>query len=153
MDAAAATYSEVRWWAVWLDTFTASDLAQAMGVSYEVGRRGIKALLWHGIVLDTGDTIDGPEGPEQIITYKPLPPGPRFHPHETPPEIAVPGAYSLAPPRGRPVPANLNGASRRRVASTPGQAKKLRDREAARAAMEAAQKARAEKQKNNATRR
>ena len=45
----SVTYAEVRTWAIWLDRFTASDLADVMGVSYEVGQRGVNALLWHGI--------------------------------------------------------------------------------------------------------
>jgi hypothetical protein len=72
-DGQGATYAEVRRWAVWLKMFTADDLAQAMGVSVAVGERGIKALLWHGICRDTGDTLPGPDGPQALIEYVPLP--------------------------------------------------------------------------------
>jgi hypothetical protein len=100
------TYAEIRTWCRWLHTFTASDLADAMGVDYEVGVRGVKALIWHGIVFDTGDEIDGPYGPEAIVEYAPLPPAPTHHPKGTPPEvIAVSqmGGWLLYDQRGLPV--------------------------------------------------
>lgn len=129
---ALVTYNEVRWWAVWLDTFTARDLAQAMGVDLSWGERGVRALLWHGICEDTGEALEGPDGPEAIIHYKPIPPGPRVHPRETPPEIVVvreAGGDPLGVRRGMPVAMNGDRARRSRVGNwhpgrTQGPAKK-----------------------------
>lgn len=115
-DTGRATYAEVRRWAVWLECFTARDLANAMGVNLEVGRRGVKALLWHGICEDTGDAVSGPEGPEAIISYVPLPPGPREHVTEVPPERIV-GYTEILSRRGVGPVSRSNGRMR---VSTPG---------------------------------
>lgn len=106
MELARVTYNEVRWWAVWLETFTARDMANALRVDLSQGERAVRALLHHGICEDTGDTFEGPDGEERIIRYKPLPKGPRVHPRETPPEIVVvreAGGDPLRVPRGLPV--------------------------------------------------
>jgi hypothetical protein len=106
------TYAEIRQWARWLDMFTATDIAGVLAVHQELGERAIRALLWHGIIEETGDLLDGPYGLEPVYSYKPLPKGPRVHPHETPPEVLVArqaGGDPLRVPRGMPVP----GTSRR----------------------------------------
>ncbi|HEX7088683.1 MAG TPA: hypothetical protein VF192_01025 [Longimicrobiales bacterium] len=108
------TYAEARRWARWLDEFCASDLAGVLGCDSELGARFVRALLWHGICFDTGSVIENGHGPEPVIAYVPLPPGPKEHATGTPPELATPGVYSEAPKRGLPV-----GTPRRR-SSTPG---------------------------------
>lgn len=115
----AVTYAEVRAWARWLQAFTARDLASALHCSLPVAERGVKALLWNKVCLDTGDTLPGPDGPEALIEYVPIPPGPREHPTETPPEIVVAreaGGDPLRQPRGMPV-----GAQRLGMHSVTGQ--------------------------------
>lgn len=91
----------------WLELFTATDLAQALHADHEVGVRGVKALLHQRIATDTGDTLPGEDGrDEALIEYVPLPEGPREHPHEVPPEIAVPremGGDPLRVRRGMPI--------------------------------------------------
>src|SRR3954469_13212204 len=100
-DTSVVTYTEVRWWAIYLDTFTASDLADAMAVSRPVAQRFIRALLWHGICEDTGDELDGEYGSEPIISYVPLPPGPNEHETQTPVERLV-GYTDVIEVRGMP---------------------------------------------------
>lgn len=121
---ARVSYSEIRWWSRWLDTFTASDLADAMGVDLSMGRKGIKALLWHGICEDTGDMLDGPEGPEPIIHYIPLPPGPREHYTMVPPERMV-GYTEILSPRGVVVRIRTDRDTRKNL-STPGTRHKMK---------------------------
>lgn len=104
----AVTYAEVRRWARWLDTFTATDLANALHADHAVAVRGVKALLHQGVCVDTGDTLDG----EQLIEYVPLPAGPREHFTEPPPEIVVPremGGDPLRVQRGVPVGMRVRG--------------------------------------------
>lgn len=104
----AITYAEIRTWAIWLGAFTAQDLADALGAPLEVGERGIKALLWHGICEDSGDKIPGRSGkPEAIIHYIPPVPGSPPRPRHPPPEVVVffeMGGDPLKVPRGMPVP-------------------------------------------------
>lgn len=104
--AQGVTYAEVRRWAAWLMTFTARDLAGALHSSLEVGQRGVKALLHQRICEVISEDYPGPDGPERLIGYIPLPAGPREHYTETPPEILVPrqmGGDPLRQPRGMPV--------------------------------------------------
>lgn len=143
------TYAEIRDWAVWLQLFTASDLADAMGVNIEWGRRGVKALLWHGICEDTGDVIDGPFGPEPIIGYVPLPPGPKHHPHGILPEvIAVSqmGGFEIFNQRGVPVRIRTERQMRKSL-STPGARQTHKNRERAYELQEEARRRRAEEQR------
>lgn len=101
------TYAEIRTWAIWLETFTAQDLADTLGVPLEVGERGVKALLWHGICEDTGDRIRGRAGTEPIIRYIPHVPGSPPRPKHPPPEVVLYfewGGDPLKMPRGMPVP-------------------------------------------------
>lgn len=101
------TYDEVRQWARWLIIFTARDLADAMGVDVSVGERGVRALIFHGICERTGE-LPGPDGPEDVIEYLPLPPGPTHRPRQTPPEVVAffeAGGDPLRVERGFPVPA------------------------------------------------
>lgn len=125
---AEVTYTEIRRWAVWLDLFTASDLADAMGVDHAIGAKGIKALLWHGICEDTGELLDGTYGPEPVISYVPLPPGPTEHPHGTLPEIIAVmqmGGFEIFQPRGMPVRIR-NDRDTRQNLSTPGARHKMK---------------------------
>jgi hypothetical protein len=113
------TYAEIRRWARWLGVFTASELAGALRTTPEIGERGVTALLYHECCEDTGEVVDGPLGPEKIVAYIPLPPGPKEHPHETPPEITAVremGGLELFNRRGLPVSMS-NGRVRQ---STPG---------------------------------
>lgn len=106
MQQGAVTYDEIRTWARWLEFFTARDMADALGVSLEVGERAVKALLWHGICVDTGVRVNGPAGEEPLIRRLPLPKGPTVHPTQAPPEVVVRmemGGDPLRVPRGLPV--------------------------------------------------
>lgn len=139
------TYHEVRSWAVWLQVFTASDLADALGADLSIGERGVRALLYHGICTDTGDVIDGPDGSEAIVAYVPLPPGPNEH-ETAPPEWARWPAYSeVMSPRGLPVRIRTQRDLRGGM-STPGSRQKLRNRERAYQRQEEARERRAEEQ-------
>lgn len=116
MSDAGVTYAEIRAWAVFLEVFTARDIADAMHVHPAVGDRALKALLWHGIVEPTGDVLELNDGPERIYRHKPLPPGPKEHATDTPPEISVPAALGGDPlkvRRGLPVDGMTGGASLR----------------------------------------
>lgn len=124
------TYGEIRMWARWLGMFTASDLADAMGVDHEVGLKGIRALLWHGLVSETGDELDGYYGAEAIVEYNDprLLPGPTQHPVGRLPEhIAVSemGGWLLYDRRGLPVRL-LDNTSRRNLAQQAGSGNRLR---------------------------
>jgi hypothetical protein len=149
IDTPNVTYSEIRSWAVWLHTFTASDLADAMGVDLYWGQRGIKALLWHGICEGTGEFLDGPDGPEEIISYKPLPPGPNEHPHGPLPEVIAVvqmGGFEILSPRGQAVRIRTERQMRRSL-STPGARQHHRNRERAWERAEQAKMERAEQQR------
>lgn len=117
------TYSEVRDWAVWLNVFTATDMADAMGVDEAVGRRAVLALLWHGICEETGEVING----YPLIRYKPLPPGPREHPHE-PAEWETCDKEILSP-RGMPVRIRAGLHWRQRMKGGKGADLKRQERE------------------------
>lgn len=116
--ATGVTYAEIRQTAVYLRLFTARDLAAVMRVDLEVGKRGVKALRWHGIIEPTGDfapTQNG-DGPEAIWRYKPLPPGPRIHHTKVPPERVV-GYTEILSPRGVTV-AGISGGTTKGVRKT-----------------------------------
>jgi hypothetical protein len=122
------TYSEVRWWARLLNTFTADDLCQAIGVDESLGPRFVTALTWHGIVRDTDEVYQNGSGPEPIYEYIPLPPGPKEHPHYMPPEIMAVlemGGFEILSPRGMPVRLR-NDKEERRKGSVAGTGNKLR---------------------------
>lgn len=130
MAVTQVTYSEVRWWARTLDTFTADDLCQALGVDESLGPRFITALTWHGIVRDTNEFYQNGSGPEEIYEYVPLPPGPKEHPHYMPPEIMAVlemGGFEILSPRGMPVRLR-DERSDRRKASVAGSGQGLRIR-------------------------
>ena len=108
---------------MWLVTFTARDLAGALHCSLEVAQRGVKALLWHGICEVLEEDFPGPEGPEPLIGYIPLPEGPKVHPREAPPEVVVPremGGDPLRVVRGMPIgsPAYAKAARHHSTAGT-----------------------------------
>lgn len=122
------TYTEIRSWAVFLQHFTAHDLADALHASHEVGVRGIKALLWHGIIEPTGDELPGynGDGPQPIYRHKPLPRGPREHHTLVPPERMV-GYTEILCPRGMPVGGTSSAGTRdmlRRRQSIVGRSKR-----------------------------
>lgn len=124
------TYAEVRWWACELGVFTAGDLADAMGVDYEVGRRSVAALCHQGVCHDTGSVIDGRHGYEYIIEYVELPAGPAEHETGISPEaIALREFRPLpTPPRGMPVRIRTERMMRRSL-STPGARQHHKNRE------------------------
>lgn len=128
---AAITYAEVRTWAIWLERFTAQDLADTLGAPLEVGERGVKALLWHGICEETGDRIRGRAGLEEIIRYIPPVPGSPPRPRHPPPEVVLYfelGGDPLKMPRGLPVPQgskrDLSQSGMRRPTRRQGQGKR-----------------------------
>lgn len=141
------TYAEARSWIVWLHTFTASDLAQAMAINEEVAERFIKAALWHGIILDTEDRTNGGGPVEAIYTYAPLPPGPTHHPHGTPPEVIAVmqmGGPIIYDVRGLPVRLVDNTKRRDQMQRTKGARLRIKRRDAAYEAMQQAKMERAE---------
>lgn len=85
-DGLGVTYAEILSWAVWLAIFTPTELAQAMAVDPEVAARGVTAMIFHGAVEDTGDVVDGPDGPESLFSYRTFafPADPRTHPSKAP---------------------------------------------------------------------
>jgi len=103
----AITYDEIRVWARWLNCFTAAELADALGnVPIELGEQGVKALVYHGTICDTGIDLDGRAGSERLYEYIPLPPGPRNRYKQRPIELQVfleMGGDPLRVPRGMPV--------------------------------------------------
>jgi hypothetical protein len=137
------TYSEIRDWAVWLDLFTASDLAYSMGCSDEVAQRGINALLWHGICEDTGgiDTMGDP-----IIGYIPLPPGPNEH-WTGAPEWRTCVQDLIPPHRGMPIRLIDDTKRRNQMQGTKGARLRIKQRDKAYETQLAANEKRAEEQK------
>lgn len=144
------TYNEIRWWAVWLDKFTAADLADAMGVNVEVGERGVRALLWHGICEHTGVEFDTPYGQMPVVSYKPLPPGPTHHPTRPPEWKTTPGCGSLAMATGMPVRLVDNTKRREAMQGTGGGRLRVKNRDRAYERMQEAIRKRAEKQRAKA---
>jgi hypothetical protein len=128
------TYSEVRRMARWLNAFTARELADALHAHEAVGERFVRALRWQGICEDTGATIEGPSGPEQLYEMEPLPDWNEPRIRRVPPEIQAVyemfGGLLLFDLRGLPVRIRTERAQRRSL-STPGarQVHKNRERE------------------------
>jgi hypothetical protein len=120
-------YSEFRDWAVLLRLFTPSILADSMAVDEAVAQRGVRALLWHGIVRETGDFCWNGHGEEPILEWVPLPPGPTEHPTKAP-EWVVCGGQDAPPSRGLPVRL-WDTKVDRRDRSRPGQAHQYRLRQ------------------------
>lgn len=144
--AVGVTYVEIRWWARWLEIFTASDLADAMGVDVSVGEKGIKALLWHGLVEDTGEFLEGPFGLlERVVEYKDprLLPGPKLHPVQTPPEKLV-GYTEVLCVRGLPIRLIDNTERRNMMQGTGGGRIRMKLKDARFDAMQQAKMDRAE---------
>jgi hypothetical protein len=130
----------------WLTLFTPSDLADALRVPPELGEQFVHAMLFHGIVEDTGDELDGPLGAERVYEMPPLPPGPNEHPHLLPPEIMAVlelGGFEIITPRGLPVRIRTERQMRRSL-STPGARQVHRNRERAYERQKAAEEARRE---------
>lgn len=113
-----ANYAEARVWIVWLQVFTVGDLADSMYVDHSVAGHFVTAAEWHGIIENTGELQQGPNGEEVIWSYVPLPPGPTDHPTKTPPEKLV-GYNEVLCARGMPVRVRSDRDSRR-LLSTPG---------------------------------
>lgn len=125
-DSLAPNYAEARTWFVYLGIFTSTDLADDMAIHPELARRFIVAGLWHGILEDTGDSINGRGPRESIYRWKPLPPGPREHFTRQPEWKTTPGCYDMAPAnRGMPVRIR-NDRDTRRLLSTPGSRHKMK---------------------------
>ena len=143
-DDSRVTYAEVRQWVRWLDTFTASELADVMAVSLEVAQRGILAALWHGIVKVSPETYGG----EEIVSYIPAPHEIHNYPKRIPPERAV-GYVEVLCPRGMPVRIRTDGESRHLMSTSGSRAKYMR-RERAWQRQEEAKRRRAQKQRERA---
>jgi hypothetical protein len=148
------SYAEVRAWGVWLNVFTPSDLANAMGVDFSVGVKGCRAMEWHGIIENTGDEVPGPEGMEPIYSYVPLPPGPKEHLTLLPPEKDWRiGCYTeILSPRGMPVRIRTGREYRRQLAGSQSGRRKLLESDARFKAIEEANAKRAEEQRVKAQR-
>jgi hypothetical protein len=110
------TYDEMRTWARWLNCFTEEEIADALGeVPVELGRQACAALLYHGIIQETGVEIDGRDGGTvKLYEYVPLPPGPKVHATLEPPEVVVPREFGGDPLRvERGLPVGLRDGTRR----------------------------------------
>jgi hypothetical protein len=142
LNGSEATYDEARAWAVWLDTFTTSDLADAMAINRSAAQGFMIGLMFNGTIADTGDRAVGEDGrSEPIYSFVPLPPGPKEHFTDRPPELVTPGVYELAPARGRPV--FIEDLERKgRIMSTPGTRHRQRLRQLARERMDEADRER-----------
>jgi hypothetical protein len=114
------TYSEVRWWFVWLQAFTAKDLADTMAISEEVAERFIRAGLFHGIIYDTGESINGIGPAERIYAYVPLPS--TIYPR-------LEGYKEIFNIRGLPVRIRTGKDFRRSMSSSQATRKQLKDQE------------------------
>jgi hypothetical protein len=142
------SYHECRTWARWLDTFSDYEFAEILRVDPEVARKFIRAMIWHGIVEDTGDEyINGYGVPEHVYAYVPLPPGPREHFTKDPPEKTTPGAYGWAPRRGMPIRLVDDGKRGTAMQVGGGGRMKMINRERAYQRMEQAKMERAERQR------
>jgi hypothetical protein len=142
------TYDEVREWAIMLGTFTAWDLARAMGVSHEIGRKAVGALLMQEMCRNTGDMVDGPEGYEHVVQYVPPPPGPskREASGPDPEQTAIRQAGKIAVERGTPVRIRTERKQRKSL-STPGARQFHKNRERNYQLQKEAKEKRAEAQK------
>lgn len=150
-DSLAPDYQEARMWFVYLRVFTATDLADDMGIHPDLAVRFIAAGVWHGIIMDSGDRINGRGPSEPIYEYVPLPPGPREHPTRPPEWKSTPGCYELAQATGMPVRIRSDRDTRR-LLSTPGSRHRMKLREQAylrqeQAKMDAAEAARKKAEK------
>lgn len=144
------TYDEVREWAVLLGMFTASDLANEMGVDLDTGRRCVNALCRDGICANTGDMLDGPHGYEPVISYLPPPPGPSsYDGGPDPVQTAISQAGRISVQRGLPVRIRTERKSRRGM-STPGQRQKMKNQEREYKKQVTARAKRADEQKSRA---
>lgn len=113
-DEGFVTYAEARDWFVWLrPLFTPHDLANAMAISLDLAIRFCRAGEVHGILEDTGASLNGSGMEERIYGYVPLPPGPTVHPTRLPEWVTTPGVYSEAPRRGMPVAGTSSHGSER----------------------------------------
>lgn len=146
MDYLGPTYAEARQWIVWLRNFTPSDLSDSMAVHPEVAMKFIKAAVWHGIIEDSGDQINGTGPAESIYSYVPLPPGPKEHLTWTPEWRSTEGCYSWAP-RNRGMPVRIRKENQK-ASSTAGQGMKWKLRDRRFQEMEAARAAAKESQRN-----
>jgi hypothetical protein len=144
------SYTEVRLWARWLSVFTPHDLADSMGVEPELGERFINAMVWQGIVEDTGEVYENGAGrPENVFTYIPPPPGPTSRPRYTPPEV-IAGYTEILSPRGITQRLVDNTDRRNAMQGTKGTRLRIKQRDKAYDAMQRAKRERAEKQREKA---
>jgi hypothetical protein len=146
-DAGRVTYAEVRRMANWLEVFAASDLADALRVPIELGDDFITAMLWHGIIEDTDDFVDGELGIETVYQMVKVAADPKEHWTDTPPEIQAVldmyGGFELFNNRGMPVRIRSE-RDMRKTLSTPGARQIHKERERRYLAMEEAKRKRAE---------
>lgn len=103
-------------WAIWMQRFTPSQLADVMGVSPESIGGYVLGLLYNDTIRDSGTRSNGAHAVEVVYEFNPLPEGPRFHPRALPPEIVVAlraGGDPLRVRRGEIVPGTSSHGSRR----------------------------------------
>lgn len=122
------TYDETRLWTYWYRLFTPSDLADTMGVPSEAIEGFLIGLQRNGTIEDTGDYLVNGHGPEPILAFVPLPPGPSQHFTKTPEWQVYPCGADAPPNRGMPVRIRSERMMRR-ILSTSGAAAKHRQRE------------------------
>lgn len=125
----SVTYHEMRMWARWLVAFTPQAMADALGTPIEVGEQACVALEANGVIKRAGTIFE--YGEEVVLfEYDWPPPGPKEHPHQTPPEITAVRMFGYLLYDERGVSQRLvNDRNRRNLLSIPGQGHKHRQRE------------------------
>lgn len=149
------TYAEVRRIARWLGCFTAGDLADALHVHEAVGEQFVKALLFHRLAVDTGETVELNEGPVAVFEMEPLPDTVYPRIHHMPPEVMAViemGGFWLFDERGVQQRVVSHG-ERGRQMSTSGARLRLKLKQQRFDQMVEARKQRAEKQRLKAQQR
>jgi hypothetical protein len=138
-----ATYDEARAWSVWLRVFTPRDMADAMAIDVESLRGFLVGLERNGTIRYAGSLSDDGGFEDAVYEFVPLPPGPKRHPVEVPPERLV-GYGEVICPRGMPVRIRTE-RSYGRAMSTPGSRGQIKRREQRYQRMREAVRARREK--------
>lgn len=152
MPFAGPSYAEFRWWVQQLQAFTPSEMAQVMAIHPDLSQRFVAAGIWHGMIEDTGISLNGIGPEESLYRHVALPPGPTHHPTHWQPEWragVTPGCYSLAPLRGMPVRIRTDRDARR-AGSKPGEGHRMKMNELAYRRHQEAIEKRKEAQKSKA---
>lgn len=141
---------EARDWVMVLRAFTVSDLAESMAVPLDVAVQYMRYFRDRGVIEPTEEMLNGTGPPERVYMLAPYPPGPRRHPHKTPPEVLVRqqmGGDPLRVQRGMPVRLVDNQDRRNKMQVAGGNRRRMKDRDRAYDRMMEAVAKRKEKQR------